>query len=973
MSMPKSQERPRRQAGVSAEPPLVAKSEGPREKMQIEPVHGCCGTVDFVRSVLSIAWQCHDEGEAARVRLWLRPEGPEATYELDARRAICRFDFGANVRGRLWLVLSRQGASLHGDIQLSVSEVFEGRIADWPFASPPVPTRRDPNHGVVVENPVEWRDIFPFLVENKRFAPRDCIAERRLVRCPDAGTLPLYVLLAGLKGEAGAAAAMLAAAKSFIGTTPPFVAYLASLGSPYCDFADLWARLLELSGVVGLEALDTVVTDVLGVSAADFLGESAAIAVRGDLWQSIAALALTAPVADTLSIPKLDAGSLILGVRMFGFLDELSRRTSWLSDERPRREALAAIPVLANDVTPPAPTGNAPGGWVELLGAGRLKTIRQRLNGYDAGEIAFTVNLMPHESRVLTDRALSRSDERAREADVDTIHEVAKEETEGRSELENELADIVAAQTSCKHCDDAKTYATDALSYSLLGTNTGTLGDASRSAFAGGTLAQRLTRVAANRIDRRATRERRRRLLEEREHVSRVEIDNRTGPMREVGIYRWLRKLYGMSLIDRGGRLIVELLVPTPAAAYLDLVDNDAGVPISPPVAPSSLTPPIQGPADITATNYLSLLTRYQVSEVDPPPEQVRVVTQTYQSPGPPVLDAVTIPNGYQATEAWMTVLVSNQAYTLIGVLGDWLFTLPGTPAVAATRSAPETDPPKDCPAPPDPFAPVTPPQPGAKSLPSQSLPVNQGGPSTGSLPVALLCGAPFYSASIAVSCQLVDYADRYTAWQMEVYAALMAAYDSQLIAFRETRRRRVEDTSRDRRRTIETGALKSAGLQILWALQTGGSATDEPAYLRFFNRAFEWKEMAYEFFPWPSGAPQTPGRDWPGERLVHPGSDVLFESFLAAGSARALVPVTPSSELDVLFYLVYGSLPPWRAGEVPIAEAQLTAVAEVLSPDFGAERPPEEHWSLEVPTAHLILQDGPALPTFERGNGTRA
>jgi hypothetical protein len=247
---------------------------------------------------------------------------------------------------------------------------------------------------------------------------------------------------------------------------------------------------------------------------------------------------------------------------------------------------------------------------------------------------------------------------------------------------------------------------------------------------------------------------------------------------------------------------------------------------------------------------------------------------------------------------------------------------------------------------------------------------VNPGGPATGSLPVSFVCGAPSLSASVAVSATLDGYTDALAAWQETAYDAIVAGYGRQLDAFRAARRERIAATSHDRRRAIEVRELEGAGISILWD-RHAGAGLDEPAYRRFFDRAFEWKERAYEFYPWPAGrAPAAPEKRgaWAGELLRDPCSDALFLAFLTARSARVLVPIVPGDDLAVLYYFVFGVLPPWSGGDVPLGRPHVEALCALLSERRrDGRRPEEERWIVEVPTSHLVLEDGCEIPRFER------
>lgn len=919
-----------------------------------DAIHGCTGARGFEGSALEISWACHDDGRAVTGRLWLAPGGPEQRFALDEKHPEVQLQLVPKPRwpqGRIWLTQGSRSAILSGDLQLSASLIFDDAIADWPIAGPPAPgDTPQENAGVVIGDPRIEHDVFPFLVTGAPLPPAhlDGPCGRRFIRCPDPTSLALYQKLAGDRAAGGA---------GMVGDAQTFMASAAFVGAPSAlpsGFLQLAAQLFALPGAVTLEALNELVKSALGVTAAELLAEPAAQAARGDLWQSAFALALASPAPPPS--PPLDPAAMILGVRLFDVLEGIAAGRPELLDERARREALSARAVLPEAVTPPAAAATA-AGWAEVLGPGRLQVIRQRLVGYDAGEVALTVNVMPRERRITTDRSLTRREEGERTRDRESTAERRDEGSEGRSELHRELADLLAATSICRHCDDKKTADGDGVSFTFGGTKTETRSPASRRARRAADFAERVTRLAESRIARRAARDQRRQLVEEQERIRRTDLDNRAGAGRQVGIYRWLRRIYAVSLADLGRRLIVELLVPSPAAGYLKRVEA-SGAPLAPPTPP-----PVSAPAEVTPSNYRSLAAQYD-AEIPPPPQASRVVTAGFQSGGAGDPGAIVVPEGHAANHAVAAVLVSDKSFSLVGQIGDWAFSVPGAPAdpQPARAAAPAAGDPAPCQAPPDPFTPPTPPSPTQTTLDS-ALPVKPSGPTTGRLPISFVCAAPAFSVSVAVTCALDDYADALAAWQVGAYHAVLAGYDAQLAAYRAVRDERVAVTSRDRRRAIEAEALQAGGLTILWARHQGAEL-DEPAYLRFFDRAFAWKEMAYELYAWGVGAPEPTRGRWAGEALRDPESDALFARFLTAGSARVLCPVTPGEELAVLFYFTYGRLPPWRTDDVPVPEPLVLAACTRCA---DAEAQVEAPWTLEIPTSHLVLQDGPELPRFER------
>lgn len=914
-------------------------------------VGGRSGRKDFEGSELALEWTSADDGLAVAGRVWMRGSSQEARFRLDAAEPRYRLEFlprGVAPRGHLSLHLGRAYAHFGGDIQLRADLVFEGLLAEWPLApGPAVPDGSDA--GVVIDNALPC-DVHPFVLTRPcalltEAPPEDFVA------CADPGALALYQALAPLRAGTDGGAAMRAAAATFAGS-PAFVTSLAALPAPMPAFPGLWRALWDLPGDVERQPLLELVAAALGEELSAFLQSSVAATAYADLWQTLYASALLA--ATWPPAPAPDVASLALGVRLFGLLRGLDAGLPGPLAAAKRRAALAARPVVPDEVTPPPPPAGA-AGWADLAGAGQLYVLQERLAGYVAPEIGLTVNVMPGERRVVVER--HRTEERVDEASrVDALdRDHAREQASGDSVLSDAVTDLVAAKSICRNYDDTKTYGADGLSFSFKGTDNGTDCPQSRDAHLATEIAEHVTRSAVRLVEERTVETRRRRVRDERDHLRRSDVDNRTSETRRVGVYRWIRKLLEMSLRRRGPRLMVEILVPTPAASYLAFVDGDAGPPLVAPVPP-----PVTSPTDVTADNYLALAAQYDATGVTAPPAQTRVFTAAYRGQGAPVADVLVVPPGYAAGKAVVSAVVRDQTRPLAGVVGDWAFVLSHASTAALVGAALRrltvaSD--GDCPPCPDPFQ-STPPTPA--TLTGQStLPVDPAGPTTGELPVSFLGSDGGWFASVAVQATLSSYAQDQAAWQIATYDAIQSGYARQLTAYRDARARRVAETSKDRHREIEVRELSRSGLDVLWERHAG--APDEPAYLRYFRRALDWKDMAYEFYPWPVGAPpRAPDACWAGEALLDPRSDELFRSFLTAQSARVLVPAAPGCSASLVFYFVWGVLPPWAEADAP-APASLVPVLAASAGGWAPDEPPER-WTVEVPTAHLFLQEGPDL-----------
>ncbi|QSQ23311.1 hypothetical protein JY651_50980 [Pyxidicoccus parkwayensis] len=381
-----------------------------------------------------------------------------------------------------------------------------------------------------------------------------------------------------------------------------------------------------LEGTHELDVLTREAEQVLGMPLLAYLSLPATRQLSDDAWAQTQELSAS-------TNPSTRADTLILVLRMLAFLIRLQTGDAALRAEAGRRQALEAIVVLplleqrvpekkaAGDATtdPVVPSGQ---GWTRLFGLGRLRSIRQALKGYEPGEIAFTLNVMPREKRILSERLRLR----AEQGSVDghrhaSSTQQVKDRTTG-TDVSKELEDLVGSLKLTRDFTQLKeTVEPNGLGLTVNGSWTGSNDSTLKRTQDGNHEAQRAVDMATNQLQKRVVHERELRLHEEYEKASRAIHDNLDSDRRQVGIYRWLKKLYTMSVQERGSRLVIEFLVPSPAEALPFVLGAGEDVPEQ-PVSLNRLTPPISSYKDVNATNYQVLVACYRARRVVPPPEQ---------------------------------------------------------------------------------------------------------------------------------------------------------------------------------------------------------------------------------------------------------------------------------------------------------------------------------------------------------------
>src|SRR5262249_51826899 len=145
---------------------------------------------------------------------------------------------------------------------------------------------------------------------------------------------------------------------------------------------------------------------------------------------------------------------------------------------------------------------------------------------------------------------------------------------------------------------------------------------------------------------------------------------------------------------------------------------------------------------------------------------------------------------------------------------------------------------------------------------------------------------------------------------------------------------------------------------------------------IKFFENAFDWQNMTYEFYPYYWGRRNT----WIASYHIE-DPDPLFESFQNAGAARVIVPVNPIYNRSVIYYQLGGpigatNIPDLSTSTNPdvilansyLTDLESTAGVEPPSGETEIRTDDPETWLVKVPTDLVWLQnDDWPLPDFER------
>jgi hypothetical protein len=453
--------------------------------------------------------------------------------------------------------------------------------------------------------------------------------------------------------------------------------------------------------------------------------------------------------------------------------------------------------------------------------------------------------------------------------------------------------------------------------------------------------AREIVDKSVERVEQKVREERTRKTTLEVEEINKYSQTATTKSV--VGIYRWVDKIYWAQVNVYGKRMMLEFMLPEPAAVYKYSKDNR-------PEDPGALKKPAPInflPTDIERWNYSTYAALYG-AEIDEPPPSVKFSRYVSRGNGDTQATKITVDDGYTAVTA--------------GVSATWL-EYPGGSLLIQIGHA---------------------------------LWVSGQGPwfsqqiwdhAIGDIPLTVTVNAGLVPVFNVMGDVVAVPSDRgYANWQLKTYKAISTAYQLRMADYRDylASQRRSEaniPVGQDQEnRDVERRELQRACIEILTqqhfdgpGVITENANTNWPEIdlskvgekgdiVSFFQESFEWEQMTYVFYPYFWGR-QT---EW-AKMLATSGGDQLFTRFLTAGFARVVLPVRPSHETDLAFFLASGII--WHGTEPPVVgDPRYFAIVDEIkesldAPDGGI--PDGDPWQVKVPTSLVILDDTGQLPSW--------
>lgn len=590
---------------------------------------------------------------------------------------------------------------------------------------------------------------------------------------------------------------------------------------------------------------------------------------------------------------------------------------------------------------------------IKRLGILDYRKVEQEVCCYVPGEVSHIENIMASEYKDRTTRSLQRREETNSSTTEVEREKLTDTTTSNRFEMNQEVSNLLAEDTHFGMNSNFNSnwgFGTGdtATKYGLnVGADFATNTTKEESNSQSVTMAKDVTERALDRIVQKVKEERIVKVTNEFEETNTHGFDNRKNTSHISGVYRWIDKIYRNQVFNYGKRLMYEFMIPEPATFHklATTITNSSGEilekPMDPRIAPKEIALLLNNDFD---TNYKYWASKYNVSLKETPLKQISLSKSLGYSTvsGAGVeskSDSIKIPEGYVSKKGEIIVSYNAEANgtgdfdVVFGNKGFRKYHFLGRNNILDIPMEGFTE----------------------------EIAIGFGERNNYTI-----------NFSFTIKCDITPEA--YDKWKTETFNAIIQAYEQKLEEYNQKLKQlkgEIKGTNSGFYRQIENTVLRKNCIEYLNSFDLtgiGGLSSginvqdfhvnyDSPelevyaARVKFFEQAFEWNLMSYNFYPMYWG---EKGK-WQAKYNVEEFNDPTFRAFLQSGMARVMVTVRPGFEEAVNWYMQTGQI--WNGGQVPtINDPLFLSIIDELRETEGKV---EETWETRVPTSLTVIQAG--------------
>ncbi len=576
---------------------------------------------------------------------------------------------------------------------------------------------------------------------------------------------------------------------------------------------------------------------------------------------------------------------------------------------------------------------------IKRMGIADYRKVEQTICCYVPGEVSHIENIMAREYKEKSTRRLRRQEDTTTTSSETEIEKLTDTTSTDRFEMNQEVASVIAEDKQVgafvEASYDAKPYSVTA--GADFASNTSSEESNSQSV----TYAKDVTERALDRVVQKTKKERVVKVIEEFEENNTHGFDNRQGDKHISGVYRWVDKIYKNQVLNYGKRLMYEFMIPEPAVFHntaIEGVSESANEVIVKPIDPRTVAGGfnLSNFNKITPATYAHWASIYN-AEVSEPPKKGMHIGKAFS------YQATVVASDNHERYAESVELEIPEGYYTTRALARWSHSSDGgyTPRTLAG---------------------------GYRLIFGNMIAIPNH---VGKIPVSYSAHGQL-SGSVNIVIELKVLPEYEVKWKIETFNIIIKAYENKLAEYNA----KVGDVKKfgvnpGFYRQIENMVLRKNCISYLASHANVGAdflnnrteiqdftvnyqdANLETyvARVKFFEQAFEWNIMSYNFYPfyWADKS------KWKELYNVTEFNDPLHRAFLQSGMARVVVTVRPGFEEVVNWYMATGQI--WNGGQVPTMDDELfvSLVEELQNPESVVE----ETWESRVPTSLTVIQAG--------------
>lgn len=604
---------------------------------------------------------------------------------------------------------------------------------------------------------------------------------------------------------------------------------------------------------------------------------------------------------------------------------------------------------------------------IRPVGVGDLRVVEQSLLCYEPGEIAHIENILKGEEKERITRRLNRKESTRTYEVIRELEEERDVQTTDRYQMQQESSEVINQDNELTLGVQVSTSFGPTSVDAQVGYSSSTSTQTSNSNAV--EYAKEVVDRATKRILERTREETIEKVIEEFEVTNTHKVVNTaTDATHNVGIYRWVDKVYENRVVNYGKRLMFQFIVPEPAAWHLHAMSEDqAGqFTLEQPLDPregvelgSNQTMYLKSPQDLTENNYLLWAGFYNAQGITAYPQTNKIVSKAYHyafsgSNVPRYSDSfeMPVPTGYEVASARATVYMPFAGEPRKDHKGNMYLLMGDANRIYLQRAGGNYD---------LQITNILPMYWQQETFPV-SFTVNHESHNHLSLNVRLRCEP---------TSEAIDQ------WKIAIYNKVMQAYlsekaiyDNALAQLKvDSRLIQLRGNNPGRNREIERMELKKGCLQLMNAqgsvsgfssvnkvpdlngdpVLNVNAANAYGRFIQFFEQVFEWKQMTYQLYPYFWGKKSR----WEALYTTE-NSDPTFTAFLQSGAARVLIPVRPGYEDQIIHFLETQHI--WEGGDIPQYDDPLWVD---IYDDLAIPTPVDvgDPWEVKLPTKLVALQ----------------